>query len=200
MGTKKLTIDTNNWSELCFTNKSICNFMDTQQNMESRLWDYIDGISSVEEKTAIEKLIESNLEWQRTYHELLETHQLMSATELEGPSMRFTKNVMEEIAKHHVAPATKSYIDKKIIWGIGGFFLTMIIGLLIYSLGQLNWTGGSTDNILSSSSYSFDKLNWSKIFSNTYINIFIMVNIVLGLMFLDMYLSRKKEQAKHKEA
>jgi hypothetical protein len=43
-----------------------------------------------------------------------------------------------------------------------------------------------------------DKINWGKFFSSTYTNIFMMVNVVLGLMMLDIYLTRKKQQ--HKEA
>ena len=76
-------------------------------------------------------------------HELLHTHQLLNSSELEAPSMRFTKNVMEEISRYHVAPATKSYINKNIIRGIGAFFLTMIAGLFVYVLAQFKWSGGS---------------------------------------------------------
>src|ERR1700730_8354838 len=101
--------------------------MNTQQQIEERLWDYIDGSGSAGETSAIEKLLESNLEWKAKYHDLLETHKLMQSTGLESPSLRFTKNVMEEIAKLHIAPATKTYINKKIIWGIGFFFIALII-------------------------------------------------------------------------
>ena len=87
--------------------------MNQQENSELRLWAYIDGLSSVEERTAIKKLIETNVEWKNKYYELLEMDQLVRSTELEQPSMRFTKNVMEEIAKLHIAPATKNYINKK---------------------------------------------------------------------------------------
>jgi len=167
--------------------------MNTQQNMEDRLWDYIDGAAGAEEKSAIEKLIDTNQEWKRTYHKLLEVHQSINSSDLEMPSMRFTKNVMEEIAKYHVAPATSSYINKKIIWGVAGFFLVMILGFLIYSFGQINWANNHSADIISP---NLNKLNWGKFFNNTYTNIFIMVNVVLGLMLLDMYLHRKKEQLK----
>src|SRR5437773_2094150 len=106
--------------------------METQKNMEERLWDYIDGISSGDERSSIEKLLESNAEWKAKYYELFEAHQLLQSAELEEPSMRFTKNVMEEIAKYHIPPATKTYINKKIIWGIGIFFITIIISFLVY--------------------------------------------------------------------
>ena len=89
--------------------------MNEQQNFEKQLWDYIDGLSSPEEKTSIEKLLQSNIEWKNKYHELLEVQELLRSSEMEQPSMRFTKNVMEEIAKFHIAPATKNYINKRII-------------------------------------------------------------------------------------
>src|SRR5580658_1433041 len=86
------------------------NSMNTEQPMEDRLWDYIDGISSPAERSAVETLIAANLQWQRKYRELLDVHQLLAGSELEEPSMRFSKNVMEEIARHHVAPATNTYV------------------------------------------------------------------------------------------
>ena len=171
--------------------------MDTQL-MEERLWDYIDELSSISEKTAIEKLIATNLEWKNKYHELLEAHQLMMSTELQEPSMRFTKNVMEEIAKYHVAPATRSYINKKIIWSIGGFFIIMIVGFLIYALSQVNYADTGTPKIISEYNSTMDKMDWSKFFNSTYTTVFMMINVVLGLMLLDIYLTRKKQQ--HKEA
>jgi hypothetical protein len=170
--------------------------MNDQQNREYRLWDFIDGVSGPAEKAAIEKLIAVDPEWQINYRELLEVHQLMNTAELETPSLRFSKNVMEEIAKYQVAKATKSYINKKIIWGIGGFFIIMILGLLVYVFGQIHWADKNSTNAFSK--YNLDKLDWGKFFSNTYINIFMMVNIVLGLVLLDMYLQRRKEQAHHK--
>lgn len=168
--------------------------MSTQQQMEDQLWDYIDGLSTASEKSEIEKLIDSNIEWQTKYRELLEIHSLVAATELDEPSMRFTKNVMEEIAKYQVAPATKSYINKKIIWGIGGFFLTTIVGFLVFIFSQVKITGGkssATSELIDK--YNPGKLDYSRLFNSTYTNIFIMINLVLGLMLLDMYLTRKKK-------
>ena len=191
---KGISGEMRNWSELCNHNSAKSSkggFMNIEEKMEERLWNYIDGRSSPDEKSAIDALMDANLEWQKKYRELLEINQLLASSDLEGPSLRFTKNVMEEIAKYHVAPATRSYIDKKIIWGIGGFFLATIIGFIIYGFGQISWTtGGNSPDLLSQ--YSV-KLDWSKFFSNTYTNIVIGINIVLGLMLLDMYLQRKKE-------
>lgn len=157
--------------------------------MEERLWEYIDGLSSTEERTIIEQLLQADAEWRSKYGELLEVNQLVSASELEAPSMRFTKNVMEEISKLHIAPATKSYINKRVIWGLGIFFLVMVVAILIYGFGQINWanTQGSsfTDKL--------GKIDSSKFFNNNWITGFLMVNVVLGLIMLDSYFSSKRK-------
>jgi hypothetical protein len=170
--------------------------MDTQQHIEERLWDYLDGRCNEQENSFIQQLIETNQEWKTKYKELLEVHQLMqNSFELEEPSMRFRQNVMEEIAKYQIAPATKTYINKNIIRGIGAFFVVMLLGFLISGFAQVNWTDTSTGTSLP---LDFTKLDWSKFFNNTYTNVFLMVNIVLGLMLLDMYLGKKKKELQNK--
>src|SRR5262249_53030017 len=152
--------------------------MNTQQPMEERLWDYIDGLSLPEEKSVIEQLIESNGEWKKKYHELLDVHQLMhTSLELDEPSMRFTQNVMEDIAKYHIAPATRSYINKRIIWGIAAFFILTIVGFLVYGAGQIKWSNGSLDNTLpfNVDTSSINKFDFSKLFNSTYAYIFMTV-------------------------
>ena len=165
--------------------------MSTDMNMEERLWDYIDGLSSTEEKSFVEQLIASNSEWRAKYAELLDAHQLLqNHLELDAPSMRFTQNVMEEIARLQIAPATKNYINSKIIWGIGIFFLTLLIGVIGYGFSQINWSSGGDTNL----PVDLTKVNWDKMFNNTYTNAFIMINTVLGLMLIDMYLGKKKQE------
>ena len=170
--------------------------MSEQQNIDSRLWDYIDGRSSAAEKSAIEKLLESNFEWKSKYHELAEVHQLVQSSELEQPSMRFTKNVMEEISKLHITPATKNYINKKIIWGIGMFFITTIVGFLIYGFMQVNWACGSSSGF-ADKYVNLDKVDFNVIFNNNFVNAFMMINVLLSLVLLDRFLANKRKKAHH---
>ena len=165
--------------------------MDKEQQIEIQLWDYIDGLTPVNEKSSIEKLISENMEWKTKYHELLELRSLINSAELEEPSLRFTKNVMEGIAKYNIAPATKKYINNKIIWGITIFFLAAITGFLIYGIGQINWKQGSSDNLLG---VDLNKVDYSAMFNNNYLNIFMMLNVVLGLMLLDKFLANKRKR------
>ena len=167
--------------------------MNQEQNIEQQLWAYIDGISSSEERTSIEKMLQSNLEWKNKYYELMDIHQLMNTAELEHPSMRFTKNVMEKIAQYHIAPATKNYINKKIIWGIAGFFFTLIAVFLIYGFSQVEWTS-ATDSKYSIDLSRLSQVDYSKIFNNNFVNGFMMVNVLLGLALLDRVLANKRKK------
>src|SRR5438045_9686787 len=106
--------------------------------------------------------------------------ELLHSSDLEMPSLRFTRNVMEEIGRLHIAPATKTYINKKIIWCIAIFFFTMIAGFLIYGFTQVQWNLQSDSQIVK----NVDKLDFSHVFSNQYLNILMMVNVVVGLFLL----------------
>lgn len=160
-----------------------------QEDIEARLWAYIDGLS--DEASVIERLLAENREWKDKYAELLEVHDLMSASEIEQPSLRFTKNIMEEIARFHIAPAAKQYINNKIIWGLAAFFITMIAGFLIYGAAQVNWSEGSS----TSSPIGIDlaAVDYSKMFNNSFFNGFMMLNVILGLFLLDRYLNMKRK-------
>jgi hypothetical protein len=168
---------------------TINNEFSHEEEMEARLWAYIDGLSV--EELFIEQLIKENAKWRAKYKELLELNQLLHATELEQPSMRFTKNVMEEISKMQIAPATKEYINKNIIWSIAAFFLIVIVGFLVYGFSQVNWSSGNASN---PGGIDFTQVDYSRMFNNTFVNIFMMANIILGLMLLDRYLASKKKQ------
>lgn len=173
--------------------------MDTQHNMEDRLWEYIDGTASATERSFIDQLVATNQAWKAKYQELLEVHQLMqNHLELDEPSMRFTQNVMESIAREQITPAAQSYINKRVIRGIAAFFFLTMLCFLIYAIGQVNWSSGSSGAL----SVDFSKVNTGidKLLSNSYTNIFLMVNTVLGLIVLDMYLGRKKKQLREKQS
>lgn len=171
-------------------------YSNSPATIEERLWNFIDGTVSANERTVIEQLLENDIEWRAKYSELLEVTALLQSSELDAPSMRFGKNVMEEIAKLYIAPATKTYINKKIIWGISFFFITIIIGFLVYGFGQMDWTAGNDDSVITKnmSKVDFSKIDLSKFFSNSWVNAFMMVNLVIGLFLLDNYFSNKRKE------
>jgi hypothetical protein len=176
----------NHFLKTPFINKKA---MDTE--MEQRIWEFIDGHGSEEQKAVIRQLLEENQDWRNKFNELQSVHEMLRAQELEMPSLRFTKNVMEEIAQYKVAPATKNYINKNVIRGIGSFFLIMITGLFIYFIGQIHWASSSSNSLLPSS-LDANNLNWGKLLNNSYVNIFLGVSAILGLILLDKYMQAKK--------
>ena len=114
--------------------------MQTPTNIEETLWNYIDGSMEDSELDFVEELIRTNQEWRQKNAELMEMYQgLQDDIDLEHPSLRFTQNVMEEISRLYITPATGNYINKNIIRGIGLFFLITILGLIAYIFGQIDW-------------------------------------------------------------
>ena len=168
--------------------------MYTREQIEQHIWDYIDGLSTPGEKQMVEKLLQSDQQWMSVYRELKGLNALIGETDLlEQPSLRFTKNVMEEVAKYSVAPATRTYINKKIIYGIAAFFIITIIGFLIYGISSINLaqTGSGSLPNLDISKYN---VNWSKFLNAKVVNAFLFLDVVAGLMILDRYLRRKKDE------
>ena len=102
---------------------------------------------------------------------------------------------MEEIARSQIAPATKNYINKKIIWGIAAFFIILIGGFLVYGFGQVNWSETGNTNL----PIELDKVDYSRFFNNNVVNVFMMINVVLGLFLLDRFLANRRKSM-HKEA
>ena len=98
---------------------------------------------------------------------------------------------MEEIAKYHIAPAAKQYINKKIIWGIAAFFITVIVSFVLFAISQVDWSAAQGDKLID---INLDQVDYSVMFNNTYINLFMMLNIVLGLFLFDRYLESRKKQ------
>ena len=158
--------------------------------MEERLWDYIDGLCQANEKELIGKLLKEDQVWKAKYEELIKVQDWMKMAETEQPSLRFTKNVMEEIARTQISPAAHQYINNRIIWGIGFFFIAMLAGILIYGFSQMLSSPGEATTV----SKNIGKIDFSKFFNNNLINVLMMINVVIGLFLLDNYLSNKRKQ------
>jgi hypothetical protein len=165
------------------------------QEMEKLIWEYIDGHLSPAEKTTVMQHLKEEAAWQTKFNELMAIHSILQKEDLEMPSLRFTKNVMEEITKYQVAPATKNYINKNVIRGIASIFLIMIGGLFICLARQIHWTGPSTGHLMPAYGLEVDKLNWGKLLNNTYVNIFVGINVILGLILFDKYKQGRKNAA-----
>jgi hypothetical protein len=168
------------------------------QEMDRLIWNFIDGQCTTEEEELVASLLSVDSLWKNRYAELLATHEMLKKDELEMPSLRFTKSVMEGIVNFQIAPATKTYINKKIIHVIAAFFLVMIFGFFIYFIGQIHWTNQPSDSLIPTYTRDASRLNWSKLLNNSYLNIFICINIILGLIVIDKFM-RKKNNFRNSE-
>ena len=112
-------------------------------NIEEKLWDYIDGNCTEAEHSAITSLIAHDEAYRLKYQELLKLNNEFSAMEVDEPPMAFTYNVMEEIRAQHARQPLKAAINKRFIMGIAAFFSLTILLLLGYILVTINWSAGS---------------------------------------------------------
>lgn len=164
--------------------------MDTQPSMEERLWDWLDGLSSEGEATELQQMVMNLPEWKEKYQELLAIHQSLKADmELMQPSMRFTKNVMEQIATISIRATTKSYLNNKVIYSIGGLFVAMLSGVLLYAIAMVDWAAGGSSFKMPES--KIEQVNWGGILQGPYGTAAVIIVAMLGMVLLDQYLRPK---------
>jgi len=157
-------------------------------SMEEQLWNYIDDSCAPDEQKAIELLIEQNDAYRNKYNELLQLNSEFATMELDEPPMAFTYNIMEQIRTEHAQKPLKASIDKRIIWGITGFFIITITAIVIFALSTVNWGGHSLDVKMP------NQLNVTHIksyFSGPIVKGFLFFDVVMGLFLIDSYLRRK---------
>ena len=171
--------------------------IDQNGQMEMELWEYIDGLCNEADRQRIAALINTDKQWQLKFEEINEVNlSLASAMEMEQPSMRFTKNVMEAVANVNIAPATKKYVNNSIVKGIAAFFIISIVSLLGYALASAKWSNkplGISDKL------NIPKVDLSPYFNSSFFNIIIGINVVLGLVILDLVMRRKNNRELEKQ-
>jgi anti-sigma factor RsiW len=156
--------------------------------IEQRIWDYLDGSCSEQERKRIEHLLATNSEYQSAYSELEGLHQDLAKIELDEPSMSFTRNVMDQIESMPVPGSVKSLVDKRIIYGIAAFFLVSIVALLTMVFKQIDWVQPVSDAL---PQYKLPEVDYSFSFNSTYVRLFFFADIVLGLYLLDGLLRKR---------
>ncbi len=166
------------------------------QLIETQIWNYLDGTASQQEIIFVERMIATDKEWQQQYKVLQELNELLvTEIETDQPSMRFSKNVMEQIRNVQPLPATLHYINKNIIRSIAVIFIFTITALLVYSFTTIHLTPANAASSLPvdiKNGYA-NIINFSIPANGTWINLLIMANAVLGLLLLDGLLRRRKK-------
>ena len=156
--------------------------------IEQQLWDYIDGNLDESSKKAIEEKIALNAEFKSQYEDLLKLNLVFDGMDLDEPSMSFTRNVMESVAIVPAPVAMETKVDKKIIYGIGGFFVISLLALLGYVFYNVNLEMPKFDLKV-----NLD-FNLEKYITPSAIYAFLFADLVIGLIFLDQFLRKKIAQ------
>lgn len=162
--------------------------------VEERIWDYIDGLCTLEEQETIKQLIANDPIYSAKYEELIAIEYDMNYLELDEPAMAFTNRVMDKISLQSKPLSASAVIDKKIIYGIAallGFTLFICLG---FAFTQIDWSIISLNipqNLGFDYSTVLSQIQISTSAKNTLMYSFFMFDTVAGLMLLDKFLRKK---------
>lgn len=157
--------------------------------IEEKLWNYIDGTCTQAEQDAIARLIANDELYAKKYQELLALNQEFAVMELDEPPMAFTFNVMEAIRTENALQPLKAAIDKRIIKGIAIFFTVTIVALLVMAFSSIDISGIKLDVTLPT---NIKLPNAGGILSSAFMKWFLIFDVVLALFLTDAYLRRRK--------
>jgi magnesium-transporting ATPase (P-type) len=158
-------------------------------NLEQRIWNYLDGTGTDKEREFTKQLIGSDPEFRAMYEELRSIHLTVSSLDLDVPSMSFNRNVMEKIQMEPLPGSIKSLIDKRVIYGITAFFLITITALLFLLFYQTDWTQQSR---MYMPEYKLPEFDTSNYVNSTTINILFFADLIVALYLFDGFLSKRK--------
>jgi hypothetical protein len=157
--------------------------------IEEKLWNYIDGTCTPAEQEATARLIAQDELYAKKYQELLALNQEFATMELDEPPMAFTYNVMETIRTENAMQPLKAAIDKRIIKGIAIFFMLTIVALLVMAFSSIDISGVKL-NITMPASIKLPSTNG--ILGSAFMKWFLIFDVVLALFLTDAYLRRRK--------
>jgi len=152
---------------------------------EEQLWDYIDGLSSETERAEIAAKLTTEEKFHQLYVQLLEVNQqLTTHLEIDEPSMSFTRNVMEQVQTEIAPIKLKTKVDHRIIYAIGGFFTLALLSILVYAS-----ITASADLTMKMPTLDLEN-KFDGLMNATVVRIFLFINAVLLLIYLDSYLRK----------
>ena len=127
-----------------------------------------------------------NIQYHNIYQELVHVNEALNNLDFEEPSMSFARNVMEKVNLELKPVALKTKVDKRIIYSIGAIFVFALVGVFTYALmsSDLNFK------------MDIPKIDFSfglgKYMNRSTIQIFLMVDIAIALIYLDGFFRKEK--------
>jgi len=156
------------------------------KTIEEQIWNYIEGNLTIEEKKAIEEKIAADKTYSNLYEELSAVNLHLTKLETDMPSMAFNRKVMDLVDLEIVPVSLKTKVDQRIIYGVASFFILTLSAILIYAVSQTHF---------SASAIKVPDLNidFSRYLTPMFIKIFLFTDLILGFIYLDGFLRRKKD-------
>jgi len=148
--------------------------------IEEQIWEYIDGFGTPEERQALQSKIDNDAAYTTVYTEMKELHELMAATELEEPSMSFTRNIMDKVALEIPPVSLKTKVDTRIIYSLAAIFILAIMFVFGYAIANSTFTFRD----VMASSFEFT-INLKPIVNPLTLQTFLFIDIILALLYLD---------------
>jgi hypothetical protein len=109
---------------------------------------------------------------------------LLKKMELEEPSMSFTRNLMDQIDLEIAPVSLKTKVDRRVIIAITTVFILAMGFVCSYALINNNIT------------YTLPRLDLNlqidTLLSSTLLKAFLFIDLILGLLYFDSLLRRKK--------
>ncbi|RYG18544.1 MAG: hypothetical protein EOO07_08725 [Chitinophagaceae bacterium] len=160
--------------------------------IEEQLWNYIDGTCTPVEKLEIEAKLAVNIQYHTLYQELLKVNAELNTIDFEEPSMSFTRNVMEKVNLELKPVALQTKVDNRIIYSITAFFVLSLIAIFSYAVATSDF---SLKFDMPTMNFSFDS---SKYINHTSLQIFLFVDVVIALIYIDGVLRKRNMNAQNK--
>lgn len=98
--------------------------------------------------------------------------------------MAFNRKVMDLVELELAPVSLKTKVDNRIIYGIAAFFVVLIAAILVDVISQLDFTLPKTTLTV--------HVDMKQYLSPALIRVFIFSDVILGLLYLDGLLRRKK--------
>lgn len=171
--------------------------MDEHTDIDILLWEYIDGTGSVAERDRIATLIATDTEWKAKYEELLALADGLKAMDMEEPTVRFTKNVMDLIGEVNTVPSVRSYVNPMVIKAIAAFFALSLIVTTVFAFMSAGNTAIEVIPKMVTPKMPLHMPSLQHCLTDNTITMLLSINVVLGLLFLDTFLRQRLKHRRH---
>ena len=163
-------------------------------NIELQIQSFIDGEGTKAEREETEKMIAIDLQWKETYEGLMEVHRLLAGgMETMEPSMRFTKNVMDEISGLEIAKPVRLHQNPWIFRIAGGILGVMLVAIMVYMFSLLDFSSNPGSSSLALPDVALPKISWTNYIDNGTTMVLFMVCTILAFVLLDKFLFNKSK-------